>query len=82
MTKFGFISLFLFLQQIDSNMNIPAYGRKTINTSFGVIRGETISLSVDDLPAVTQYLGVPYGVTPNGQVFFKFIVLKYEFYFC
>ena len=58
------------------------YGRKTVITSFGSIRGETFSPDgklehvlplkhvndlVDDLPAVTQYLGVPYGMSPTGQ---------------
>lgn len=50
------------------------YGKKTISTTFGVIRGETVSPEIDDLPAVTQYLGIPYGVAPVGQYRFKMAI--------
>uniref|UniRef100_A0AC35UI29 COesterase domain-containing protein n=1 Tax=Rhabditophanes sp. KR3021 TaxID=114890 RepID=A0AC35UI29_9BILA len=41
--------------------------KKRIQTTFGVLKGETISPDAEDLPAVTQYLGVPFGVSPTGQ---------------
>uniref|UniRef100_A0A7E4V8S3 COesterase domain-containing protein n=1 Tax=Panagrellus redivivus TaxID=6233 RepID=A0A7E4V8S3_PANRE len=50
------------------------YGRKSVSTSFGIVRGETVSPEVDDLPAVTQYLGVPYGVAPAGQYRFNMAI--------
>lgn len=43
-------------------------GIRTVTTTFGVLRGELVSPNVDDLPPVVQYLGVPYGVAPSGQV--------------
>lgn len=46
------------------------YGRRSITTPFGIVRGETVVLASDeDLSAVTQYLGIPYGVAPSGQVY-------------
>uniref|UniRef100_A0A914EIE0 Carboxylesterase type B domain-containing protein n=1 Tax=Acrobeloides nanus TaxID=290746 RepID=A0A914EIE0_9BILA len=50
------------------------YGKKTIFTTFGVIRGETIMPEIEDLPAVTQYLGIPYGVAPTGQYRFNMAI--------
>lgn len=41
---------------------------RSINTSWGVVKGELVYPNGDDLPAVTQYLGIPYGVAPTGQV--------------
>lgn len=50
------------------------YGRKQVSTSFGIVRGETINPEVDDLPAVTQFLGIPYGVAPTGQYRFNMAI--------
>ncbi|TKR81310.1 hypothetical protein L596_015200 [Steinernema carpocapsae] len=50
------------------------YGRKTVSTTFGVVRGETVSPEADDLPPVTQFLGIPYGVAPSGQYRFKMAI--------
>lgn len=46
-----------------------SYGpKRTVVTSFGVVRGETvIPPGSEDLPAVSQFLGIPYGVAPVGQ---------------
>uniref|UniRef100_A0A1I7XXL4 COesterase domain-containing protein n=1 Tax=Steinernema glaseri TaxID=37863 RepID=A0A1I7XXL4_9BILA len=51
-----------------------SYGRKTVSTTFGVVRGETVSPEADDLPPVTQFLGIPYGVAPSGQYRFKMAI--------
>uniref|UniRef100_A0A914Q2S0 Carboxylesterase type B domain-containing protein n=1 Tax=Panagrolaimus davidi TaxID=227884 RepID=A0A914Q2S0_9BILA len=50
------------------------YGRKQVSTSFGIVRGETVNPEVDDLPAVTQFLGIPYGVAPTGQYRFNMAI--------
>lgn len=49
-------------------------GMKTVTTTFGVLRGETVSPDVGDLSPVTQYLGVPYGVAPSGQYRFNMAI--------
>uniref|UniRef100_A0A915A7H0 Carboxylesterase type B domain-containing protein n=1 Tax=Parascaris univalens TaxID=6257 RepID=A0A915A7H0_PARUN len=49
-------------------------GLKTVTTTFGVLRGETVSPDVGDLSPVTQYLGVPYGVAPSGQYRFNMAI--------
>lgn len=41
---------------------------KRVQTSFGIVEGEIVSPNVDDLPTVVQFLGIPYGMTPTGQV--------------
>lgn len=33
-----------------------------------MVRGEVVSPEGEDLPPVAQYLGIPYGVAPTGQV--------------
>lgn len=54
---------------VDKDNNVHVFGRRMVTTPFGVVRGETIlPTSDDDLPAVTQFLGIPYGVAPVGQV--------------
>ncbi|KAI6232384.1 Neuroligin-1 [Aphelenchoides besseyi] len=52
----------------------PSHARRSVTTSFGVLRGETISLDGSDLPAVTQFLGIPYGLSPTGQYRFGMAV--------
>ncbi|VDK43961.1 unnamed protein product [Anisakis simplex] len=47
---------------------------RTVTTTFGVLRGETVSPDVGDLSPVTQYLGVPYGVAPSGQYRFNMAI--------
>lgn len=60
---------FLIILLFNLVNSIKAYELRSVLTPFGVVRGETIiPLSEDDLPAVTQYLGIPYGVAPTGQV--------------
>ncbi|VDM38386.1 unnamed protein product [Toxocara canis] len=49
-------------------------GMRTVTTTFGVLRGETVSPDVGDLSPVTQYLGVPYGVAPSGQYRFNMAI--------
>ncbi|VDN04237.1 unnamed protein product, partial [Onchocerca ochengi] len=49
-------------------------GIRAVTTTFGVLRGELISPNVGDLPPVTQYLGVPYGVAPSGQYRFNMAI--------
>ncbi|MFH4974303.1 hypothetical protein AB6A40_001012 [Gnathostoma spinigerum] len=49
-------------------------GLKSVTTTFGVIRGETVSPAAGDLPPVTQYLGIPYGVAPSGQYRFNMAI--------
>lgn len=47
---------------------------RSVNTPFGILNGETIEVA-RELPSVTQYLGVPYGVSPTGQVkILKFVL--------
>jgi hypothetical protein len=66
---FGSLIVILLISIVDSNQNNGhVYSRKSVNTAFGVIKGETILPGVEDLPAVTQFLGIPYGLAPNGQV--------------
>uniref|UniRef100_A0AAF5CZH4 Carboxylesterase type B domain-containing protein n=1 Tax=Strongyloides stercoralis TaxID=6248 RepID=A0AAF5CZH4_STRER len=60
----------ILLIKISNSINI----KKRVQTSFGVLRGETILPEAEDLPAVTQYLGVPYGVSPTGQNRFNFAI--------
>ncbi|CAI4232612.1 unnamed protein product [Auanema sp. JU1783] len=47
---------------------------RSVSTSWGVVRGELISPNADDLPPVAQYLGIPYGVAPNGQFRFNMAI--------
>jgi hypothetical protein len=61
-----------FQQPPTSNQNL---GKRIITTPFGVVRGETVSpSSSEDLPAVTQFLGIPYGVAPSGQYRFNMAI--------
>lgn len=69
----NFISLLLLFQHVASNIG-PSYGRRSVNTPFGIVRGETISPGMDDLPAITQFLGIPYGIAPNGQYRFNMAI--------
>ncbi|CAD5229299.1 unnamed protein product [Bursaphelenchus okinawaensis] len=39
---------------------------KSVNSPFGVLNGRVVEVG-GELPAVAQYLGVPYGVSPTGQ---------------
>lgn len=41
---------------------------RTVSTSWGVVVGELVSPGTNDLPPVTQYLGIPYGSAPVGSV--------------
>uniref|UniRef100_A0A0N4ZRS0 COesterase domain-containing protein n=1 Tax=Parastrongyloides trichosuri TaxID=131310 RepID=A0A0N4ZRS0_PARTI len=59
-----FILIILITLLIFLNASNP---KKRVQTSFGILRGETILPEAEDLPAITQYLGVPYGVSPTGQ---------------
>lgn len=59
-----------------SNFRVASTGTRlrVVNTTWGQIRGEVVSPGADDLPAVVQYLGVPYGIAPQGQVIEKGLV--------
>uniref|UniRef100_A0A0K0EUU8 Neuroligin-1 (projected from Caenorhabditis elegans ortholog nlg-1) n=1 Tax=Strongyloides venezuelensis TaxID=75913 RepID=A0A0K0EUU8_STRVS len=63
------INIFLLIK-VSNSINL----KKRVQTSFGVLRGETILPDAEDLPAVTQYLGVPYGVSPTGQNRYNFAI--------
>lgn len=59
----------LFIPQQNFAVNNKNFDYRSIKTPFGTIRGETIIPPSDkNLPAVTQYLGIPYGVAPSGHV--------------
>jgi neuroligin len=45
-----------------------------VTTTFGVVRGQTIAPPANDLPPVTQYLGIPYGVQPSGEYRFNMAI--------
>uniref|UniRef100_A0A1I7X5E6 COesterase domain-containing protein n=1 Tax=Heterorhabditis bacteriophora TaxID=37862 RepID=A0A1I7X5E6_HETBA len=51
-----------------------AYEQRSVQTSWGIVRGEVISPNGEDLPPVAQYLGVPYGVAPSGQFRFNMAI--------
>ncbi|KAI1724358.1 carboxylesterase family domain-containing protein [Ditylenchus destructor] len=65
------------LASVTSASKNEPHGRKSVTTPFGAIRGETIATPAadgDDLPAVTQYLGIPYGVQPSAQYRFNMAI--------
>lgn len=65
------LALLICLNKVKST---KSYGKRSVLTPFGVVRGETIiPPSEDDLPSVTQYLGIPYGAAPTGQVILLFL---------
>uniref|UniRef100_A0A0K0D6N6 COesterase domain-containing protein n=1 Tax=Angiostrongylus cantonensis TaxID=6313 RepID=A0A0K0D6N6_ANGCA len=50
------------------------YEVRSVNTAWGVVRGERVHPNGGDLPPVTQFLGVPYGVAPSGQFRFNMAI--------
>ncbi|CAD6187188.1 unnamed protein product [Caenorhabditis auriculariae] len=51
-----------------------AYELRSVSTSWGIVRGEVVSPEGEDLPPVSQYLGIPYGVSPTGQYRFNMAI--------
>ncbi|CAJ0574213.1 unnamed protein product, partial [Mesorhabditis spiculigera] len=47
---------------------------RSVNTGWGILRGEVVSPGAEDLPPVAQYLGIPYGVAPTGQYRFNMAI--------
>ncbi|GMR32569.1 hypothetical protein PMAYCL1PPCAC_02764 [Pristionchus mayeri] len=46
---------------------------RTISTAWGVVVGELVSPGTNDLPPVTQYLGIPYGSAPVADNRFNYV---------
>ncbi|GMT04214.1 hypothetical protein PENTCL1PPCAC_26388, partial [Pristionchus entomophagus] len=46
---------------------------RTVNTGWGVVVGELVSPGTNDLPPVTQYLGIPYGSAPVASDRFNMV---------
>ncbi|VDM62007.1 unnamed protein product [Angiostrongylus costaricensis] len=55
-------------------MHRMCYEVRSVNTAWGVVRGERVHPNGGDLPPVTQFLGVPYGVAPSGQFRFNMAI--------
>nr|CDJ80083.1 Carboxylesterase domain containing protein [Haemonchus contortus] len=53
---------------------VTSYEVRSINTAWGVVRGELVHPDGADLAPVTQFLGVPYGVAPSGQFRFNMAI--------
>lgn len=49
-------------------------GVKVVSTTFGIVHGQTITPPASNLPPVTQYLGIPYGVQPSGEYRFNMAI--------
>ncbi|EPB77861.1 Carboxylesterase [Ancylostoma ceylanicum] len=50
------------------------YEVRSVNTAWGVVKGELVNPDGGDLAPVTQFLGVPYGVAPSGQFRFNMAI--------
>ncbi|GMT31215.1 hypothetical protein PFISCL1PPCAC_22512, partial [Pristionchus fissidentatus] len=46
---------------------------RTVTTNWGVVVGELVSPGTNDLPPVTQYLGIPYGSAPVSSDRFNMV---------
>ncbi|KAK6036969.1 hypothetical protein COOONC_25525 [Cooperia oncophora] len=53
---------------------VASYEVRSVNTAWGVVRGELVHPDGADLAPVTQFLGVPYGVAPSGQFRFNMAI--------
>ncbi|KIH67989.1 hypothetical protein ANCDUO_01682 [Ancylostoma duodenale] len=62
----------------DHSMSSPrpstGYEVRSVNTAWGVVKGELVNPDGGDLAPVTQFLGVPYGVAPSGQFRFNMAI--------
>ncbi|RCN36856.1 hypothetical protein ANCCAN_17270 [Ancylostoma caninum] len=50
------------------------YEVRSVNTAWGIVKGELVNPDGGDLAPVTQFLGVPYGVAPSGQFRFNMAI--------
>ncbi|KJH41052.1 Carboxylesterase [Dictyocaulus viviparus] len=50
------------------------YELRSVNTAWGVVKGELVIPDGNDLAPVAQFLGVPYGVAPSGQFRFNMAI--------
>ncbi|CAJ0956199.1 unnamed protein product, partial [Mesorhabditis belari] len=62
------------LPKLATNRAIFCADIRSVNTGWGILRGEVVSPGTEDLPPVAQYLGVPYGVAPTGQYRFNMAI--------